>query len=129
MYTKTVDRANPGCILFLVDQSHSMTDGLAGSGKPRSDAVASAINRFLGELVVTCERGEDKPRNYFDIGVIGYTTDAHGQPHISPLLEKALVCKDLVSVEELFENPLDLELCQQASNSGAELDVFVPIWY
>ncbi len=129
MHTKSVDRANPGCILFLVDHSQSMTEGLAGSSKPKADAVASAINRFLGELIITCERGGDRPRNYFDVGVIAYTTDADAQPLVGPVLGKDLAGKDLVSMEELFENPLDLELRQQDSPSGTQMDVYVPIWY
>src|SRR5438477_89770 len=39
MYQKNVDRASPGCILFVIDQSFSMTDPFAGTPKTMCDAL------------------------------------------------------------------------------------------
>src|SRR5262249_8922243 len=128
-YTKSVDRANPGCILFLVDQSFSMTDPFAGSPRSRIETVATAINRFLGELVTTCEKGEDKPRHYFDVGVIGYTTDQASSPVIGSLLQGALAGRNLVSVVELYDNPLDIELRHKDDGAGGLMEIRFPIWY
>ncbi len=125
MYEKNVDRSCPGCIIFLVDQSFSMTDPFAGSPKSKCQAVASAINRFIGELITICERGEDKPRHYFDVGVIGYTTDQNNRPIIGSVLQGALAGWDLVSIVDLFDNCLDTEVRQ--NDQGA--DIFVPVWY
>ena len=83
MYQRNVERQHPGCIIFLVDQSRSMTDAFAGSTRSKSEAVATAINRFIGELITTCEKGEHEPRYYFDVGLIGYTTDPSAQPLFS----------------------------------------------
>ena len=33
-YKQQISRANPGCIVFLLDQSGSMIDGIAGSARP-----------------------------------------------------------------------------------------------
>src|SRR5689334_15379734 len=109
MYTKSVERAFPGCIIFLVDQSYSMNDGIAGSSRPKIEAVATAINRFIGELITVCEKNEDKPRHYFDVGAVGYTTDKTGQPVIRPLFAGPLAGRDLVSVVDLYDCPLDVE--------------------
>ena len=46
-YEMQIDRANPGCIIFMVDQSNSMLDGIAGTPRPKLDTVATAINRFF----------------------------------------------------------------------------------
>ena len=86
-YDMQIDRANPGCIIFLVDQSNSMIDGIAGTARPKVETVATAINRFLAELITSCEKGEEKPRNYFDVGLIGYTTDQNGVAIIKPLFQ------------------------------------------
>lgn len=129
MYTQSVDRANPGCIIFLVDQSYSMTDGMAGSPKPKIEAVATAINRFIGELITTCEKGEDKPRHYFDVGAIGYTTDKAGAPIIGSLFSGALAGRDLVSVVDLYDNPLDIEIRQKDDGAGGLVDIRFPVWY
>ena len=56
-YEMQIDRANPGCIIFLVDQSNSMLDGIAGTARPKLDTVATAINRFFAELITSCEKG------------------------------------------------------------------------
>src|SRR5580692_1896059 len=68
-YEMQIDRANPGCIIFMVDQSNSMLDGIAGTQRPKLDTVATAINRVFAELITSCEKGEEKPRNYFEIGL------------------------------------------------------------
>src|SRR5437764_12995215 len=118
MYEKDVSRSTPGCIIFVVDQSHSMTDPFAGSPKSKGEAVATAINRFIGELVTICERGEDKPRHYFDVGLIGYTTDERARPVIGSLLQGPLAGRDLVGIVDLFDNPLDTELRHNDDGAG-----------
>jgi hypothetical protein len=129
MYQKNVDRASPGCILFVIDQSFSMTDPFAGTPKTKCEAVATAINRFIGELITTCEKGEDEPRHYFDVGVIGYTTDQNGLPRIGSLLQGNLRGHDLVSVVELYRHPLDIEVRHRDDGAGGLLEIKFPIWY
>jgi hypothetical protein len=133
MYDKSVERAFPGCLVFLLDQSYSMTDPFAGSARAKCEAVATAINRFLGEIITTCEKGEDKPRHYFDVAVIGYTTDKAGRPAIGSLLQGLLAGRDLVSVVELYDHPLDVEtrLRKEDDGAGGLIDVpfQFPIWY
>jgi hypothetical protein len=104
-YEMQIDRANPGCIIFMVDQSNSMLDGIAGTPRPKLDTVATAINRFFAELITSCEKGEEKPRNYFEVGLIGYTTDQNGVAIIKPLFQAALEGRDLVSISDLYDNP------------------------
>src|SRR6185436_7832529 len=89
-YEMQIDRANPGCIVFLVDLSNSMLDGIAGTQRAKMDTVSTAINRFFQELITSCEKGEEKPRNYFDVGLIGYTTDQNGMAIVKPLFQGAL---------------------------------------
>jgi hypothetical protein len=129
MYQKNVDRANPGCIIFLIDQSFSMTDPFAGSPRSKCEAVATAINRFVGELITTCEKGEDEPRHYFDVGILGYTTDQAGQPRIGSLLQGNLRGQDLVSVIDLYRNPLDIEIRHRDDGAGGLFEFKFPIWY
>jgi hypothetical protein len=129
MYSKSVERAFPGCIIFLVDQSFSMTDGIAGATRPKIEAVATAINRFLGELITTCEKGEEKPRHYFDVGAIGYTTDKTGVPIINSLFSGPLAGRDLVSIVELYDYPLDVETRHKDDGAGGLLEIKFPVWY
>ena len=71
-YEASIDRANPGCFLFLVDQSNSMSQPLAGQPDlSKMNAAADAVNRVLDNLAQRCSRGADI-RDYFDLGVLGY---------------------------------------------------------
>ncbi len=107
-YQESASRARPGCIIFLLDHSFSMTDGLAGSPRSKRDALAVAINRFLSELLLKCQpRGE--VMHYFDVAVISYTTDKAGAPVIGPALKGPLAGRELVSSVELENNPLRID--------------------
>jgi hypothetical protein len=54
-----ISRANPSCFLFLTDQSGSMVDPFGdGSGRRKSEGVASAINRLLQTLVLRCAKAD-----------------------------------------------------------------------
>jgi hypothetical protein len=70
-YTAEINRQNPGCIVFLIDRSGSMSDSLGGTPKSKADAVADAMNRLLSNIVVQCSKNEGV-RDYFYISVIGY---------------------------------------------------------
>jgi hypothetical protein len=138
-YEKSAERANPACIVFLLDQSYSMNDGIAGTPKPKIDVLAAGINRFIGDLISLCEKGEEEgPRHYFDVGVIGYTTDRSDPPIpiIGPVLhgEKGtLMGRDLVSVPDLFNDPLAIEdrVKKEVDDTGGLVEVVVkfPVWY
>lgn len=76
-YTASIDRANPGCILFLVDQSRSMSRAMAGipsesrGGQSKMEAAADAVNRVIDNITQRCSQGMDV-REYFNIGILGY---------------------------------------------------------
>ena len=71
-YTASIDRRNPGCFLFLVDQSSSMNEPMAGqTDQLKMNAAADAVNRVLDNLAQRCSRGMEI-RDYFELGVLGY---------------------------------------------------------
>jgi hypothetical protein len=138
-YAKSAERANPACIVFLLDQSYSMNDPIGGAPKPKIDILAAGINRFIADLISLCEKGEPEgPRHYFDVGVIGYTTDRSDPPNpiIGPVLQGergTLAGRGLVSVPELFEDPLAIEDREkkEVDDTGNVIKVMVkfPVWY
>ena len=136
-YSEPASRAKPACIMFLIDQSYSMRDGIGGSQRPKADAVSTAVNKLISELIQICEKGDDKPRHWFDVGMIGYTTDANGVAVVGSAYGGALAGQDLVGIPDLFDNPLDVEVrkrkSQQDDGTGnlitVEEDVNFPIWY
>jgi hypothetical protein len=137
-YAQSASRANPACIIFLLDQSYSMNNGIAGSPRPKIDALATAINRFIADLITLCEKGEEKPRNWFDVGVIGYTTDRNDPPNpiVGSVLageRGTLAGRDLVSVSDLYDDPLASEERQKMVDDGAggliSTTFRMPVWY
>ena len=123
--------------MFLIDQSFSMKDGIGGSPRPKADAVSTAVNKLISELIQICEKGEEKPRHWFDVGMIGYTTDANGGPVVGSAFGGALAGQDLVGIPDLFDNPLDIEVRkrkeQQDDGTGnlimVDVEVNFPVWY
>ena len=128
MYKKNVERAFPGCVIFLLDQSGSMNEGMAGGQESKMARVAVAVNRFIQQLIANCEKGEELPRYYFDVGVIGYTNDESGS-RIGPVLGGALAGRDLVSVVDLSTNPLDTETRHADDGMGGIRQVRFLVWY
>ena len=71
-YTADISRANPACILFLLDQSGSMQEALAGQpGQTKQEQSEQAINGILNSVALRCSQGMEV-RDYFHIGIIGY---------------------------------------------------------
>ena len=85
-YTADISRNNPGCFLFLIDQSASMDDALGGQpGLRKKDGAADAVNKILDAISQRCSQGTEI-RDYFDVGIITYTTDSNGNPDVGTAL-------------------------------------------
>jgi hypothetical protein len=100
-YEAEITRDNPGCFLFLIDQSGSMADRIADKhgGKTKAQGVADAINDLLNDLVIRCTT-PGGVRDYFDVGVIGY-----GEK-VGPAFTGDLIDRDLVPLSEVAKyNP------------------------
>lgn len=86
-YDAAISRENPGCFLFLVDQSGSMSGALGGRpGIYKNQQAAAALNRTVSEIVQRCSNGAEV-RDYFDIGIITYSTSNIGTPVVTTPFE------------------------------------------
>jgi len=108
-YVAEISRDRPGCVLFLLDQSQSMGGPFAGDTKTsKAVTLADAINKLLMSLVLRCTQNVNEgPRNYFDIGVMGYGDSWGRDP--GPCLGGALKGRELVSVKDLADNYVRVE--------------------
>src|SRR6185437_5285897 len=112
-YTAEINRVNPTCFLFLVDQSSSMSQPFgAQPGKQKAEGVADAINRLLQNLVLKCAKS-DGIRDYFHLGIIGYGTQA-GSVLAGPVAGQALV-----AVSAIANSPLRVEPRTRKVDDGA----------
>jgi hypothetical protein len=127
-YTAEISRANPGCFLFLIDQSGSMTDRF-GSGEgeeSKADITAAALNRLLAELVIKCSK-DMEIRRYFQVGVIGYGAS------VGPALGGNLSGQELVWIDDIYNNPVRVEERTRKVSDGAgglvETTIKFPVWF
>lgn len=124
-YQADISRSNPGCFLFLLDQSGSMADPFSGTGgHSKAEELATIINRLLASLVIRCSKDEGV-RDYFEVGVIGY-----GGSGVKPALPTTN--GPLVKISQLANAPLRVEDRMQKIPDGAgglvEQSVKFPIW-
>jgi hypothetical protein len=124
-YTKEINRKNPTCFLFAIDQSGSMDEEMAGGGI-KSEFVADVLNQTIAETIVRCTKA-DGVRDYFEIGVIGY-----GGERVGSAYGGALSGRMLPSISEIESNPLRIEEREQDVDTGDDvLDrqmVKFPVW-
>lgn len=126
-YTAEISRANPTCFLFLLDQSGSMADALAGeAGKRKADKVADVINRFLQNLVIKCGKNEGV-RDYFHVGVLGYGAN------VGPAFGGSIAGRETVAISEIANFPARIEERSKKTDDGAggliDQKVKFPIWF
>ena len=127
-YTAEISRANPSAFIFLIDQSGSMAEPIAGSAeaKRKCDSVADAINRLLHNLIIKCARGEGV-RNFYDVCVIGYGAQ------VSPGFSGKLAGRDLVPISEIANSPARVEERTKEVDNGqggtVTQKVKFPIWF
>jgi hypothetical protein len=118
-YSADINRSNPTCFLFLIDQSRSMAEPFAGApGKTKAEGVADAINSLLCNLCLTCQKGQTILDRLF-VGVIGY-----GE-RIAPGLGGPLAGRDLVPISAVACHPLRIEQRPRPGGSAASF----PVWF
>lgn len=131
-YQAEISRSNPGCFLFIIDQSGSMSDRAYGQqDKSKAEALADAINRLLADLCIRCTRNpHEGVRHYYDVGVIGY---GRGNGEVGPAFGGALAGRIFVPIPEIASNPLRIEQRKITREDGAggliERTVRFPIWF
>ncbi len=126
-----ISRANPGCFMFLIDQSGSMHDSLGGQpGLRKMDGAADALNRILDAISQRCSQGMDV-RDYFDVGIVTYTTDNAGDPDLKSVLPGTSLDSPFLKISEVVE-VADVEERQVKESDGAgglvEVSRKFPVW-
>jgi hypothetical protein len=136
-YTAEINRLNPSCFLFLIDQSGSMAESLEplqpdvprvpfASRRTKAQGVADAINRLLQNLVIKCAKS-DGVRDYYSVGVIGYGAQ------VGPAFGGPLSGSDMVTIGDVANSPVRIEERTKKMDDGAggimDQTVKFPIWF
>jgi hypothetical protein len=111
--------SNPGCVVFLIDESAAMAASFPRSTKSMAESVATALNALLAQLA----NGPD-----FLVGLAGYRTDSAGNPQVGSRWGGALAGRDLVSTLELAGSPLKVET-RTRRLEGREEAINFSVWY
>jgi hypothetical protein len=128
-YQAEISRKNPGCFLFLVDQSESMEDPFGGgeAGRRKAEELATILNKLIHNLSIRCAKS-DSIYDYFHVGVLGYSEDS-----CKPALGGELSGRSLVPISELANKPLRIEERTKKSDDGAggviDQTVKFPVWF
>ncbi len=130
-YEADISRNNPGCFLFLIDQSGSMAGALGGQpGQRKMDGAADAVNRILDAISQRCSQGMDV-RDYFHIGLITYGTDGRGRSELRSVLPGTSLEQPFLKVSEVVD-VAEVEERQVKESDGAggvvEVDRKFPVW-
>jgi hypothetical protein len=126
-YTTQITRNNPACILFLLDQSSSMSEILdpEKSSKSKADALADAINSILRSLTIKCAK-VDGIRDYYEVGVIGYGSS------VGSAFKGELAGQDFIPISQIAKNPFCVEERIRKIDDGAgglvDQKVRFPVW-
>ncbi len=127
-YSTEISRNNPGCFLFVIDQSGSMAQEYANLGKSKSSALADVINRMLQQLVIKCAKSEGV-RDYYYVGVLGYGANSG----VGSAFSKNVSQQSLVPISEIANNPARIEERRKkvSDDAGGLVDIVVkfPIWF
>ena len=130
-YTADISRNSPGCFLFLVDQSGSMSDSLGGEpNSTKMDGAADALNRVLDAISQRCSQGMDI-RDYFDVGIITYTTDSAGNTQLETPLPDTTPEQPFLSISQVVDAAeVEERQVKESDGAGGRVEVTrkFPVW-
>lgn len=70
MYENVFSRANPGFVIFMIDQSASMSQ-IGYEGRPLAETAADIMNSMIDELTLRFMSGE-RVKESANVVIIGY---------------------------------------------------------
>ena len=130
-YNADISRLNPGCFLFLIDQSGSMKGFLGGQvGLRKMEGAVDALNRILDAISQRCSQGMDI-RDYFDIGAITYTTDGSGSPTLETVFPETSLEQPFLPVSQVVDiAEVEERQVKESDGAGGVVEVArkFPVW-
>ncbi len=125
-YSAEISRIHPTCLLFVIDQSASMSDELE-AGVSKADFLADVLNRSLMEIVIRCKKAEGV-LNYFDVGIIAYSGN-----RVVPGFGGDLAGSHLCEIGAVARSPVRVETRRKKVPDGTgglvETEVKFPVWF
>ena len=126
MYEQSISRKRPGCIVFLLDRSDSMSRPWGGSRETLAQGAARAINSILMELCLRAQKAQGVSYHYFDVAIFGYgiRPEAGGEG-VESAFGGALGGRALVPIPEIRDNPIAV---REATSVDLVGNARMPVW-
>ncbi|MCF8274946.1 MAG: VWA domain-containing protein [Flavobacteriaceae bacterium] len=102
----TISSTNPCLLVYLIDQSGSMTETFGNASHTKAVEVAEAINDILYEVGLRCIGSGGELKNRFEVAIIGYGKDINT---VQSGWEGQLSGKWVVPIKNIFDYPLGQE--------------------
>lgn len=122
MYTNRFTRANPGLLIYLVDQSGSMTDEWS-DGLSLAEQTALVINRCIEETICRFFDINYEVKEVVNVVIIGYGGIKNSD-------SAYVITKG--TIKELANSPKEVKKVKRKISDGRggflEVDVEMPIW-
>jgi hypothetical protein len=101
----TISSTNPCLVVYLVDQSFSMSERFGNSNHNKAVEVANAINEIIYEIGLVCLDGPNGLKNRFEIAILGYGKE---KDSVFSAWEGSLSGKWFCSINEIFNNAIGI---------------------
>ena len=101
----TITSTHPCLIVYLIDQSGSMSEKFGNAHHSKSVEVANAINDVIYEVGLRCIGSGGELKNRFELAIIGYGDS----DSVKSAWEGQLTNKWVVSIKNIFDYPLGQE--------------------
>jgi hypothetical protein len=99
----TISSTNPCLLVYLIDQSGSMSDKFGNASHSKAVEVTNAINDLIYEVGLRCIGSGGDLKNRFEIAIIGYGKEVDT---VQSAWEGQLFGKWVVSIKNIFDFPL-----------------------
>lgn len=128
MYQQTVSRADPGCVVILLDRSDSMKLPWGNTGATLAAGAALAVNKILLDMLIKATPEVNAPvRPYFDVGIFSYgarlITPGEG---VESAFGGPLAGRGLVPLPDLAANPMAVR--EEPSIDLMSVSAKMPVW-
>jgi len=98
----TINSTNPCLMLFLLDQSGSMSEKFGNASHTKAIELANAINDNIYEIGLRCIGNNGEVKNRFEVAIIGYGKE----DKVASAWEGQLSGKWVVSIKNIIDYPL-----------------------
>jgi len=107
-YQQPISRHHKALLVFLLNQSRSMENPIAKRPTRKIDELTAEMNAWLAHLVISCSKS-DGIRDFFDVAILGYSTDEQANPIISSAMIGPLAGRDIVTTSEICDHPVRID--------------------